>query len=57
MALYNVGRAHDGMRLLLTVLAETSGDADLIAYRPAIEHYAKDLDATDLDATGLDAVE
>ncbi|WP_329436250.1 MULTISPECIES: tetratricopeptide repeat protein [unclassified Streptomyces] len=55
MALYNVGRAHDGMRLLLTVLAETSGDADLIAYRPAIEHYAKDLDATDLDATDLDA--
>ncbi|MGW4391233.1 tetratricopeptide repeat protein [Streptomyces sp. NPDC004685] len=55
MALYNVGRAHDGMRLLLTVLAQTSGDADLIAYRPAIEHYAKDLDATDLGATVLDA--
>ncbi|MFE6759462.1 tetratricopeptide repeat protein [Streptomyces sp. NPDC057684] len=47
MALYNVGRAHDGMRLLLTVLAETSGDPDLIAYRPAIEHYAKDLDAVE----------
>ncbi|MFH8735103.1 MULTISPECIES: tetratricopeptide repeat protein [unclassified Streptomyces] len=47
MSLYNVGRAHDGMRLLLTVLAETSGDPDLIAYRPAIEHYAKDLDAVE----------
>ncbi|MFE7012394.1 tetratricopeptide repeat protein [Streptomyces sp. NPDC057651] len=57
MALYNVGRAHDGMRLLLTVLAKTSGDADLIAYRPAIEHYAKDLDATDLDAIDLDATD
>ncbi|MEU8488450.1 tetratricopeptide repeat protein [Streptomyces sp. NPDC048641] len=45
MALYNAGRAHDGMRLLLTVLAQTSSDPDLVAYRPAIEHYAKDLDA------------
>ncbi|MFF1353479.1 tetratricopeptide repeat protein [Streptomyces sp. NPDC058297] len=47
MALYNVGRAHDGMRLLLTVLAQTSGDPDLVAYRPALEHYAEDLDAVD----------
>ncbi|MEV3857343.1 tetratricopeptide repeat protein [Streptomyces sp. NPDC050095] len=47
MALYNVGRAHDGMRLLLTVLAATSTDPDLVAYRPAIEHYARDLDAVE----------
>ncbi|MZD09361.1 tetratricopeptide repeat protein [Streptomyces sp. SID5785] len=47
MALYNAGRAHDGMRLLLTVVAETSADPDLVAYRPAIEHYARDLDAVE----------
>ncbi|MBO1332344.1 tetratricopeptide repeat protein [Streptomyces sp. VRA16 Mangrove soil] len=47
MALYNVGRAHDGMRLLLTVLAETSSDPDIVGYRPAIEYYAEDLDAVE----------
>ncbi|MEV1021989.1 tetratricopeptide repeat protein [Streptomyces sp. NPDC050264] len=45
MALYNVGRAHDAVRLLLTVLAETSADPDIVGYRAAIEHYAEDLDA------------
>ncbi|RAJ86981.1 MULTISPECIES: tetratricopeptide repeat protein [unclassified Streptomyces] len=47
MALYNVGRSHDGMRLLLTVLAATSSDPDIVGYRPAIEHYAQDLDAVE----------
>ncbi|MGY0022285.1 tetratricopeptide repeat protein [Streptomyces sp. YJ-C3] len=47
MALYNVGRAHDGMRLLLTVLAGTSADPDIVGYRGAIEHYAQDLDAVE----------
>ncbi|WP_338693976.1 tetratricopeptide repeat protein [Streptomyces sp. Q6] len=47
MALYNAGRAHDGMRLLLSVLAETSADPDIVGYRAAIEHYAKDLDAVE----------
>ncbi|MEV0323727.1 tetratricopeptide repeat protein [Streptomyces sp. NPDC050658] len=46
MALYNTGRTHDAMELLLTLLAATSRDPDVSAYRPAIEHYAKDLDAT-----------
>ncbi|MEV6752726.1 tetratricopeptide repeat protein [Streptomyces sp. NPDC051214] len=45
MALYNTGRAHDAMEILLTLLATTSQDPDIAAYRPAIEHYAKDLDA------------
>ncbi|MEW1925222.1 tetratricopeptide repeat protein [Streptomyces sp. NPDC088360] len=47
MALYNTGRAHDAMEILLTVLASTSQDPDIVSYRPAIEHYAKDLDATE----------
>lgn len=46
MALYNTGRAHDAMEILLTLLASTSQDPDIATYRPAIEHYAKDLDAT-----------
>lgn len=45
MALYNTGRTHDAMEILLTLLAATSKDPDIAAYRPAIEHYAKDLDA------------
>lgn len=47
MALYNEGCAHDGMRLLLTVLAATSTDPGIAGYRPAIEHYALDLDAVE----------
>jgi tetratricopeptide (TPR) repeat protein len=46
MALYNVGEAHEGMRLLLNLLAETSQDAGVRQYRPAIEFYAKDLTET-----------
>ncbi|WP_369211647.1 tetratricopeptide repeat protein [Streptomyces flavofungini] len=46
MALYNVGRTHDAMRLLLTQLVATSNDPEVEGYRPAIEEYAKDLDAT-----------
>ncbi|MFG2500559.1 tetratricopeptide repeat protein [Streptomyces sp. NPDC048441] len=45
MALYNTGRARDAMEILLSLLATTSKDPDIAAYRPAIEHYAKDLDA------------
>ena len=47
MTLYNLGAAHDGLGLALTVLAETSGDPDVQRYRPAIEYYAGDLDAID----------
>ncbi|WP_371749488.1 tetratricopeptide repeat protein [Streptomyces sp. NBC_01283] len=46
MALYNTGQAHDAMEILLTLLATTSQNPDIAGYRPAIEHYAKDLDAT-----------
>ncbi|MFK4066994.1 tetratricopeptide repeat protein [Streptomyces sp. NPDC029674] len=46
MALYNTGRTHDAMEMLLTLLVATSKDPEIAAYRPAIEEYAKDLDAT-----------
>ncbi|MBW5420190.1 tetratricopeptide repeat protein [Streptomyces sp. BG9H] len=46
MALYNTGRAHDAMEILLTLLAATSKAPEIAGYRPAIEEYAKDLDAT-----------
>ncbi|MFE0175406.1 tetratricopeptide repeat protein [Streptomyces sp. NPDC059002] len=46
MALYNTGRTHDAMEMLLTLLASTSSAPGISDYRPAIEHYAKDLDAT-----------
>ncbi|TGB12402.1 tetratricopeptide repeat protein [Streptomyces sp. MZ04] len=46
MALYNADRTHEAMEILLTLLATTSKDPDIAGYRPAIEHYAKDLDAT-----------
>ncbi|MFH8290386.1 tetratricopeptide repeat protein [Streptomyces sp. NPDC018059] len=46
MALYNTGRTHDAMELLLTLLAATSRDPEIAGYRPAIEEYAKDLHAT-----------
>ncbi|WP_189822304.1 tetratricopeptide repeat protein [Streptomyces finlayi] len=47
MALFNVGEAHDGMRLLLRLLTETSGDASVQEYREAIDYYAKDLTVTE----------
>ncbi|MCX5200316.1 tetratricopeptide repeat protein [Streptomyces sp. NBC_00237] len=47
MALFNTGEAHEGMRLLLRLLAETSDDASVRQYRAAIEYYAKDLTATE----------
>ncbi|ATL25550.1 TPR repeat protein [Streptomyces formicae] len=46
MALYNTGRAHEAMRMLLTLLAATSSAPEIAGYRSAIEFYAKDLDAT-----------
>lgn len=45
MALYNVGEHHEAVRTLLETLAVTTSDADIQRYRPAIEHYARDLDA------------
>ncbi|MFI6937975.1 tetratricopeptide repeat protein [Streptomyces sp. NPDC050418] len=46
MALHHVGRGKEGIELLLGLLATTSNDPQISAYRPAIEEYAKDLDAT-----------
>ncbi|MEU7581558.1 tetratricopeptide repeat protein [Streptomyces sp. NPDC041068] len=46
MALYNTGRTHDAMEILLTLLVTTTNDPEIAGYRPAIEEYAKDLDAT-----------
>ncbi|RII09395.1 bacteriophage N4 receptor, outer membrane subunit [Streptomyces sp. YIM 130001] len=46
MALYNAGHHHEAMQLLLALLASTSDDANITAYRAAIEAYAEDLDAT-----------
>ncbi|MFM9372675.1 tetratricopeptide repeat protein [Streptomyces sp. Da 82-17] len=46
MALFNVGRHHDAMELLLTLVATTSDDPNVAEYRPAIQHYAQDLNET-----------
>ncbi|PWS41261.1 hypothetical protein DKT74_28535 [Streptomyces sp. ZEA17I] len=46
MALFNTGEHHEAMRLLLRLVASTSDDPSVQQYRPAIEHYAKDLDET-----------
>jgi tetratricopeptide (TPR) repeat protein len=47
MALYNVGEAHESVRLLLKLLAATSEDEQVRRYRRAIEYYADDLDQQD----------
>lgn len=45
-ALFNTEQHHEAMRILLRLLATTSQDAYVQQYRRAIEHYARDLDAT-----------
>jgi tetratricopeptide (TPR) repeat protein len=45
MALYNIGEAHESVRMLLKLLAATSEDPRVRRYRRAIESYAVDLDA------------
>ena len=47
MALYNTGQHHESVRTLLRLLAATSEDPSVRAYKRAIEHYAEDLDATE----------
>ncbi|SDJ41544.1 tetratricopeptide repeat protein [Streptomyces indicus] len=46
LALHNAGRGKEGMELLLGLLVATTEDPQIAAYRPALEEYAKDLDAT-----------
>ncbi|WP_431950002.1 tetratricopeptide repeat protein [Actinacidiphila sp. bgisy167] len=46
MALYNTGGHREAMRILLTLLADSSSDPDIARYRRAVASYAEDLDAT-----------
>lgn len=46
MSLFNTGEHEESMRLLLTLLADTSTDAGVRDYRAAIAFYAEDLHAT-----------
>ncbi|MEU8741447.1 tetratricopeptide repeat protein [Streptomyces halstedii] len=46
MALFNTGDHQEAMRILLRLIASTSGSPEVQRYRPAIEHYAADLTRT-----------
>ncbi|KAB8164701.1 tetratricopeptide repeat protein [Streptomyces sp. 3MP-14] len=46
MALHNTGEHGEAVRLLLHLLAATSGDPEVADYRKAIEYYADRLDET-----------
>lgn len=46
MTLYNAGRTHDAMRLLLNTLLDTTGDASIRAYERALRFYAQDIEKT-----------
>ncbi|HET6860065.1 MAG TPA: tetratricopeptide repeat protein [Streptomyces sp.] len=47
MALYNTGQGREAVQTLLKTLTATSTDPRLLSYRPAIDHYADDLDAVE----------
>ena len=44
MTLYNLGQSKAAVECLLTLLAQTSGDNDIQAYRRAILFYAEDIE-------------
>jgi tetratricopeptide (TPR) repeat protein len=44
MALHNLGQSKQAVELLLTVLAESSSDAEIQSYREAILFYAQDIE-------------
>jgi tetratricopeptide (TPR) repeat protein len=44
MTLYNLGQSRQAVELLLTVVADTSADAHVAAYREAIRFYARDIE-------------
>ncbi|MGF6240788.1 tetratricopeptide (TPR) repeat protein [Paraburkholderia sp. GAS38] len=44
MTLHNVGEHTEAMRLLLLLIADTSGDAEVVAYKRAIAFYAENID-------------
>jgi tetratricopeptide (TPR) repeat protein len=46
MTLHNLGQSRQAVELLLTVVADTSADAHVAAYRDAIRFYARDIERT-----------
>jgi predicted Zn-dependent protease len=46
MALHNLGQSKAAVECLLAVLAQTSSDKEIQAYRRAITLYAQDIDRT-----------
>ena len=46
MTLHNLGRSREAVEMLLTVVADTSADAHVAAYREAIRFYAQDVERT-----------
>jgi tetratricopeptide (TPR) repeat protein len=46
MTLHNLGQSRQAVELLLTVVADTSADAHVAAYREAIRFYARDIERT-----------
>ena len=51
MALHNLGRSKQAVELLLTVLAQSSADAQVQSYREAILFYAQDIERSWSDET------
>ncbi|MEV6162321.1 tetratricopeptide repeat protein [Streptomyces sp. NPDC052052] len=49
MARYNTGAHHEAMSALLALLAESSTDPGVHAFRKAIAYYAEDLDLVESD--------
>ena len=50
MALHNLGQSKQAVELLLTVLAQSSSDAQVQSYREAILFYAQDIERSWSDA-------
>lgn len=46
MALYNTGKSHEAVQILLLLTADTSADPQVQQYRRAISYYADHLDET-----------
>jgi len=46
MTLYNVGKHREAMEILLTSLAYTTNDSEILSYKRAIEFYTDKLDKT-----------
>ena len=46
MTMHNLGQSRQAVELLLSVVADTSADAHVAAYRDAIRFYARDIERT-----------